>query len=249
MTHIPEVLVVCTHNAGRSQMAAALLRQQAAGQVRVTSAGSQPADQLNPAVVQAMAEVGLDISAQVPRRLASDQVRAADVVITMGCGDACPVYPGRCYLDWDLPDPAGLGVAEIRPIRDEIARRVRALVADLAPAAAASATGTWVPEACTLPTAERPLRAASFDEFFAASVQGITRTGPDQVRLDLRPGPGTAARAAGLAAEETACCSFFTFTLTASGGGLTLDITVPPAQRAVLDALAQRAGAAAGAAS
>ncbi len=244
MTHSPEVLFVCTHNAGRSQMAAALLRQQAAGQLRVTSAGSQPADQLNPAVVQAMAELGLDISAQVPRRLTGDQVQAADVVITMGCGDACPVYPGRRYLDWELPDPAGLSLAEIRPIRDEIARRVRALVAELAPAAAASTTGTWAAEACTLPTAERPLRAASFDEFFAASVQEITRTGSDQVRLDLRPDPDTAARAAGLAAEETACCSFFTFTLTATGGGLTLDITVPPAQRAVLDALAQRAAAA-----
>ena len=244
MTHSPEVLFVCTHNAGRSQMAAALLRQQAAGRLRVTSAGSQPADQLNPAVVQAMAELGLDISAQVPRRLTGDQVQAADVVITMGCGDACPVYPGRRYLDWELPDPAGLSLAEIRPIRDEIARRVQALVAELAPAAGASTTGTWAAEACTLPTAQRPLRAASFDEFFAASVQEITRTGSDQLRLDLRPGPDTAARAAGLAAEETACCSFFTFTLTATGGGLTLDITGPPAQRAVLDALAQRAAAA-----
>jgi protein-tyrosine-phosphatase len=133
MTHIPEVLFVCTHNAGRSQMAAALLGQQAAGQLRVTSAGSQPADQLNPAVVQAMAELGLDVSAQVPRRLTGDQVQAADVVITMGCGDACPVYPGRRYLDWDLPDPAGLSLAEIRPIRDDIARRVQLLLSELVP--------------------------------------------------------------------------------------------------------------------
>ena len=192
-----------------------------------------------------MAEIGLDITGRVPRRLTGEQVQAADVVITMGCGDACPVYPGRRYLDWDLPDPAGLSLAEIRPIRDEIARRVQALAAELAPPSAASATGTWAPEACTLPTAQRPLRAASFDEFFASSVLAVTRTGSDQVRMDLRPGPDTAARAAGLAAEETACCSFFTFTLTATGGGLTLDITVPPAQRAVLDALAQRAGAAA----
>jgi len=126
---IPEVLFVCTHNAGRSQMAAALLDHQAAGRVRVTSAGSQPADQLNPAVVQAMAEIGLDISREFPKRLMSEKVKAADIVVTMGCGDACPVYPGKQYLDWDLPDPAGLTLNEVRPIRDEIGRRVAALFA------------------------------------------------------------------------------------------------------------------------
>ena len=131
MADIPEVLFICTHNAGRSQMAAALLDHDAAGRVRVTSAGSQPADQLNPAVVQAMAEVGLDISREFPKRLTNDKVQAADVVITMGCGDACPVYPGKRYLDWDLPDPAGLSLAEVRPIRDEIQRRVAALLADI----------------------------------------------------------------------------------------------------------------------
>jgi protein-tyrosine-phosphatase len=128
---IPEVLFVCTHNAGRSQMAAALLDREAAGRVHVTSAGSQPADQLNPAVVAAMAEIGLDISGEIPKRLTSDKVRSADVVITMGCGDACPIYPGKRYLDWDLPDPAGLDVRAVRPIRDEIQQRARALVADL----------------------------------------------------------------------------------------------------------------------
>jgi protein-tyrosine-phosphatase len=128
---IPEVLFVCTHNAGRSQMAAALLDHQAAGRVRVTSAGSLPADQLNPAVVQAMAEIGLDISHEFPKRLTNDKVQAADIVITMGCGDACPVYPGKQYLDWDLPDPAGLALAEVRPIRDEIQRRVAVLLADI----------------------------------------------------------------------------------------------------------------------
>jgi arsenate reductase (thioredoxin) len=132
MTDIPEVLFVCTHNAGRSQMAAALLDHVAAGRVRVTSAGSQPADQLNPAVVRAMAEIGLDISRELPRPLTADKVQAADVVITMGCGDACPVYPGRRYLDWDLPDPAGLDLAAVRPIRDEIRRRVAALAVELA---------------------------------------------------------------------------------------------------------------------
>jgi arsenate reductase len=128
MADITEVLFVCTHNAGRSQMAAALLDHHAAGRVRVTSAGSQPASQLNPAVVQAMAEIGIDISPEFPKPLTADKVRAADVVITMGCGDACPVYPGKRYLDWDLPDPAGLILDQVRPIRDEIERRVRALL-------------------------------------------------------------------------------------------------------------------------
>ncbi len=132
MAEIPEVLFVCTHNAGRSQMAAALLVHQAAGSVRVTSAGSQPADQLNPAVVQAMAEIGIDISREIPKPLTGDHVQAADIVITMGCGDACPIYPGKRYLDWDLPDPAGLDLPAVRPIRDEIGRRVRALAAELA---------------------------------------------------------------------------------------------------------------------
>jgi arsenate reductase (thioredoxin) len=245
MTDIPEVLFVCTHNAGRSQMAAALLDQRAAGRVLVTSAGSQPADQLNLAVVQAMAEVGLDISRKFPRRLTTDQVRAADIVVTMGCGDACPVYPGRRYLDWDLPDPAGLSVAEVRPIRDDIERRVRALLAELDAQHQAPAATSWAPDACTLPTAERPLRAASFDRLFSGAVLGIERTAPTRLRLDLRPGPKVAAQAAGLAAAETECCSFFTFTLTAASGSLTLDIAAPATQAAVLDALARQAAAAA----
>ncbi len=129
----PVVLFVCTHNAGRSQMAAALLAHEAAGQVEVTSAGSQPASQLNPAVVAAMAEVGIDISREHPKPLDAGQVRAADVVITMGCGDACPSYPGQRYLDWDLPDPAGQPIEAVRPIRDDIHRRVQALLAELRP--------------------------------------------------------------------------------------------------------------------
>jgi len=128
---VPVVLFVCTHNAGRSQMAAALLDHQAAGRVHVTSAGSQAADQLNPAVVAAMAEVGLDISREFPKPLTAGEVQAADVVITMGCGDACPIYPGKRYEDWDLPDPAGLAVEQVRPIRDDIERRVQQLLADL----------------------------------------------------------------------------------------------------------------------
>jgi len=138
MTAVPEVLFVCTHNAGRSQMAAALLEREAAGRVRVTSAGSQPASELNPAVVQAMAEIGIDISREIPKRLTGEHVQAADVVITMGCGDACPVYPGKRYLDWDLPDPAGKQLGQVRPIRDEIRRRVDELLGQLVSMADAS---------------------------------------------------------------------------------------------------------------
>ena len=132
MTDVPHVLFVCTHNAGRSQMAAALLDHEARGKAQVTSAGSQPARELNPAVVQAMAEIGLDISRGFPKPLTGDQVQAADVVITMGCGDACPVYPGKRYLAWDLPDPAGLTVEQVRPIRDEIHHRIGQLLTELA---------------------------------------------------------------------------------------------------------------------
>jgi protein-tyrosine-phosphatase len=131
---VPEVLFVCVHNAGRSQMAAALLDHHAAGRVTVRSAGSAPANTINPAVVTAMAEIGLDLSHEFPKPLTTDAVEAADVVITMGCGDACPVFPGKRYLDWELDDPAGKPVEEVRPIRDEIDRRVRALLGELVPA-------------------------------------------------------------------------------------------------------------------
>ena len=127
----PEVLFVCVHNAGRSQMAAALLDRRARGRVRVRSAGSEPADQINPVVVEAMAELGIDVAKQFPKPLTDEAVRAADVVVTMGCGDTCPIYPGRRYLDWDLEDPAGRPLDQVRPIRDEIDRRVAALVDEL----------------------------------------------------------------------------------------------------------------------
>ena len=127
----PEVLFVCVHNAGRSQMAAALLAHHANGAVAVRSAGSAPADSINPAVREAMSEIGLDLSREVPKKLTTDAVEAADVVITMGCGDACPIFPGKRYLDWQLDDPAGRSVEHVRPIRDEIDRRVRALLAEL----------------------------------------------------------------------------------------------------------------------
>jgi arsenate reductase (thioredoxin) len=129
----PEVLFVCVRNAGRSQMAAALLDRYAGGSVRVRSAGSEPADQVDPAVVEAMKEIGIDISRERPKPIADEAVRAADAVITMGCGDACPVYPGKRYEDWDLEDPAGKDVEAVRRIRDRIDARVKALLADLVP--------------------------------------------------------------------------------------------------------------------
>jgi len=128
---VPEVLFVCVHNAGRSQMAAGLLDRHAAGRVHVRSAGSAPADTVNPAVVAAMDEAGVDLSKEFPKPLTDDVVRAADVVITMGCGDACPVYPGKRYEDWQLDDPAGRPIEQVRPIRDEIDRRVRELLAEI----------------------------------------------------------------------------------------------------------------------
>ncbi|WP_431925502.1 arsenate reductase ArsC [Nonomuraea jabiensis] len=127
----PQVLFVCVHNAGRSQMAAAFLTHLAGDRVRVLPAGSAPAEHVNPAVVAAMAERGIDISAEIPKVLTVDAVQASDVVITMGCGDACPIFPGKRYEDWVLDDPAGQGVEAVRPIRDEIEARVRALISDL----------------------------------------------------------------------------------------------------------------------
>jgi arsenate reductase (thioredoxin) len=133
MKPVPEVLFVCVHNAGRSQMAAALLDHHAKGTVHVRSAGSDPADQINPAVVAAMAEWGIDLAREFPKPLTDEVVQAADAVITMGCGDACPIYPGKRYLDWELDDPAGKPVEQVRSIRDELDRRVQALLAELVP--------------------------------------------------------------------------------------------------------------------
>ena len=134
-TDRPEVLFVCVHNAGRSQMAAALLEHYAKGRVVVRSAGSTPAEEINPAVVEAMQELGLDLSGAYPKPLTDEFVRASDVVITMGCGDACPIYPGKRYEDWELEDPAGKTLEQVRPIRDELDARIRRLVEEIAPQA------------------------------------------------------------------------------------------------------------------
>ena len=133
-TEQPEVLFVCTHNAGRSQMAAGLVKLRSEDRIHVRSAGSTPADELNPAVVEAMEELGVDMSEEFPKPLTDEVVKAADVVITMGCGDACPIFPGKRYEDWDLEDPAGKDLEAVRGIRDQIDVRVKALVAELLPA-------------------------------------------------------------------------------------------------------------------
>jgi arsenate reductase len=127
----PEVLFVCVHNAGRSQMAAGLVRLRSGGRIHVRSAGSDPAETINPAVVEAMAEVGVDMGEEFPKPLTDEVVRAADVVITMGCGDACPIYPGKRYEDWQLEDPDGKSLDEVRPIRDELDARIQALIGQL----------------------------------------------------------------------------------------------------------------------
>jgi protein-tyrosine-phosphatase len=131
LKEMPEVLFVCVQNAGRSQMAAGLLNKHAEGRVHVRSAGSEPADRINPAVVEAMAEVGVDLGHEYPKPLTEEVVRAADAVITMGCGDACPIYPGKRYLDWEIDDPAGKSLDEVRRIRDEIDSRVHVLLDEL----------------------------------------------------------------------------------------------------------------------
>ena len=129
----PTVLFVCVHNAGRSQMAAGYLRHLGEGRIEVLSAGSAPADSINPVAVEAMAEEGIDIASEQPKVLTTDAVKASDVVVTMGCGDTCPFYPGKRYEDWVLDDPAGQGIDAVRPIRDEIRRRIEALIAELLP--------------------------------------------------------------------------------------------------------------------
>jgi len=134
-TDKPVVLFVCIHNAGRSQMAAGYMRELSGGAIEVRSGGSEPGDQINPIAVQAMAEEGIDISQAVPQLMTTEQVRESDVVITMGCGDVCPIFPGKRYEDWELVDPKGKSIDEVRPIRDDIKQRIQALLAEILPAA------------------------------------------------------------------------------------------------------------------
>ena len=138
--HQPEVLFVCVHNAGRSQMAAGLVKLRSQGRIHVRSAGSDPADEINPAVVEAMWELGVELGQEFPKPLTDEAVRAADVVITMGCGDACPIYPGKKYEDWELDDPAGQDLETVRRIRDELDGRVQNLIGELLPDGESSAS-------------------------------------------------------------------------------------------------------------
>lgn len=139
MTNPPSVLFVCVHNAGRSQMAAGYLRHLSQGQIEVRSAGSEPAEQINPVAIQAMAEDGIDITTSSPKILTIEAVQESDVVVTMGCGDACPIFPGKRYEDWKLNDPAGKGIDDVRLVRDDIKSRIQRLITELAPTATASA--------------------------------------------------------------------------------------------------------------
>ncbi|TFB58882.1 arsenate reductase ArsC [Cryobacterium sp. TMT2-17-1] len=134
MTAKPTVLFVCVHNAGRSQMAAGYMTALSEGRVEVLSAGSAPKDQINPVAIEAMAEEGIDIANNVPKVLTTEAVKESDVVITMGCGDTCPIFPGKRYEDWELADPAGQGIESVRPIRDEIKARIQGLLAEILPA-------------------------------------------------------------------------------------------------------------------
>ena len=179
----PRVVFLCVHNAGRSQMAAGWLRHLAGDGAEVFSGGSDPAAEVNPSAVAVMAEVGIDIGDRIPRRWTDDVVRSADAVITMGCGDSCPVFPGVRYVDWDLDDPAGLPIEEVRPIRDEIERRVRGLMTDLAIPAIEGrgrcARVGWPDLRQRLP-ADVVARAARDDDLDGAEVVG-RRAGPDLV--------------------------------------------------------------------
>ena len=166
----PSVLFVCVHNAGRSQMAAGFLARLAGGRIEVRSAGTEPADQVNPVVVAAMAEAGIDIAAERPEILTPDAVRVSDVCVTMGCGDTCPYFPGKRYLDWKLPDPAGKDLAAVRPIRDEIEQRVRALIDELAPA----------PAPVSAPEPVSPLALAPMQPAHAAEVLAVYQAGIDE---------------------------------------------------------------------
>jgi len=156
---VPEVLFVCVHNAGRSQMAAALLHHHAQGRVHVRSAGSAPVDTINPAVIEVMTELGLDLSKEFPKPLTDEVVQAADAIVTMGCGDACPVYPGKRYLDWELADPHDQDLGTVRAIRDDINSRVQALLDDLLPTPAAAAPTAEVPDASGANAGGQPTRS------------------------------------------------------------------------------------------
>jgi protein-tyrosine-phosphatase len=226
---VPEVLFVCVHNAGRSQMAASLLDWRSQGRVRVRSAGSAPANEINPAVVDAMEELGLDLSQEFPKPLTDAAVRAADVVITMGCGDACPFFPGKRYLDWELDDPAGQSLATVRRIRDAIDARVQRLLAEL------SVADPEVPIACTLDATAMPERLDDWQAVLAHVTERTTATdGALRLEFDDEIGASELAR---LAAAEQHCCSFFSFVITVDARGVGLEVRAPGEATEIVSAL------------
>jgi protein-tyrosine-phosphatase len=230
---IPSVLFLCVHNAGRSQMAAGFLRHLGGEGVRVYSGGSEPASEVNAAAIKAMAEVGIDITAEFPKPWTDEIVRAADVVVTMGCGDACPFFPGKRYLDWILDDPAGKSIEAVRPIRDDIEQRVRALMDELG-----VAPRTLPPVVCDVSTAPDTLeqRIDSYRQLFSDAFVGREETRAGK-RFRFRADEGVEAQVRHLADLEKLCCAFFDFTITVVGGEVWWDTTVidDDVARAVLE--------------
>jgi protein-tyrosine-phosphatase len=239
VTDIPVVLFLCTHNAGRSLAARVLLDHYAAGRIDVRSAGSEPADRLNPSVVTILEERGLDPSNEHPKLLSTEDGLAADVIVTMGCGDTCPVYPGKRYVDWDLPDPAGQPVDTVRPIVDEIDRRVRALMNELAipvdPDPGRQQRRPLIPLTCSLDDVDATEQIERWRHALEGMVVRVERPGSQQLSLVLAGEPARIGTLVAVAKAEKACCSFFEFSLDIEAEVVILTIAVPPSAESVLD--------------
>ncbi len=225
-------LFVCLHNAGRSQISEALFELAAEGRHRARSAGTTPGARVHPEVVEAMNELGIDLSDRVPHELSEDDARWADVVVTMGCGDECPYVPGRRYLDWDLPDPKGRPLEEVRATRDEIERRVAGLIAELD----REAPGPAAPIACSLGAAEMADRLATVAAIGQRSLVAVEGSAAAP-RLRFRADPETRAELERFVAAEQRCCAFLDLSLRESGGQLELKIGSPAAGAPVVEEL------------
>jgi arsenate reductase (thioredoxin) len=232
-------LFVCLQNAGRSQMSQALFERAAEGRHQARSAGTTPAEQVHPEVVAAMAEVGIDLADRVPHGLTEEDARWADVVVTMGCGDKCPYIPGRRYVDWDLADPAGRPVEEVRATREEIDERVRALLAELDAAAPAA------PLACSLGAADLKQRLAHVEALGEAALVEVERSGAE-TRLRFRSGETTRASLERFVEDERACCPFLDFTLAERADLIELTIAAPPGAEPIVEELTSAFSSAAG---
>jgi arsenate reductase len=247
MTPLPVVLFLCTHNAGRSVAARVLLDHYANGRIDVRSAGSEPADQLNPSVVALLKERGLDPKNEHPKLLSIDDGLDADVIVTMGCGDTCPVYPGRRYLDWELADPAGQPIEGVRPIVEDIDQRVQSLLAELVGSVQLEPEGhpkrQRIPVACTLDQTDGEERIDKWRGVFKDMVTGAERPRDGQLRLSLADDPNRLSELIALAQAEKNCCSFFEFTLAIDADAITLIVDVPIGSESVLDDLAHLADA------